>query len=233
MKQGMEILFEDESLLVVYKPAGIATQTNRLGQQDMVSLLRNYRATKKEAAYIGVIHRLDQPVEGVMVFAKNQETAAALSKQVQQRTLGKHYYALVHGILEKEKNTLKDELIFDKKNNCSYILGAKEERLNITSQELAAKKLKVQKASLTYQVLSVTHEPEDQSLVDIHLETGRHHQIRLQFANQGHPLVDDRKYGTEPGKGMVKLCSYCIEFTHPTTGEEMHFEIKPRGFSAV
>ena len=83
-----EVIYEDDVVLVCYKPAGIATQTKRLGQQDLESLLKNYRAKKKETPYIGIVHRLDQPVEGVMVFAKTQKAAAELSKQVQQRSIG-------------------------------------------------------------------------------------------------------------------------------------------------
>ena len=89
--QQPEILFEDTEIIVCYKPAGVATQTRRLGQQDMESILKNYRAGKKEIPYIGVVHRLDQPVEGVMVFAKTQEAAAGLSQQVRERTIGKKY----------------------------------------------------------------------------------------------------------------------------------------------
>ena len=92
--QRSEIIFEDNDIIVCHKPAGMATQTKRLGQQDMESFLKNYRASKKEEPYIGVVHRLDQPVEGVMVFAKNPKAATALSKQVQQRIIGKHYYAV-------------------------------------------------------------------------------------------------------------------------------------------
>ena len=90
----IEILFEDKDILICRKPAGVATQTKRLGQQDMESLLKNYRAKKGEPPYIGIVHRLDQPVEGVMVFAKNQQAAAHLSKQVQDRVIGKYYYAV-------------------------------------------------------------------------------------------------------------------------------------------
>ena len=103
--QTPKILYEDDNLIVCYKPAGVATQTKRLGQQDMESILKNYVASglqkqgKNAAPYIGIVHRLDQPVEGVMVYAKNPKAAAALSKQVQERSIGKNYYALVqlHG----------------------------------------------------------------------------------------------------------------------------------------
>ena len=90
----LEIIFEDEDILVCYKPQGVATQTKRIGQRDMVSLIANYRAKKGEKPYVGVVHRLDQPVEGVMVFAKNSKTAGELSRQVRERNIGIHYYAI-------------------------------------------------------------------------------------------------------------------------------------------
>ena len=91
---NLQIIHEDNDIIVCYKPAGVAIQTRRLGQQDMVSLLKNYRAKKKESPYIGLVHRLDQPVEGIMVFAKNEKAAANLSKQVADRSIGKYYYAI-------------------------------------------------------------------------------------------------------------------------------------------
>ena len=89
----LQVIYEDDEILVCYKPAGVATQTKRIGQQDMESLIRNYRARKKEQPYVGIVHRLDQPVEGVMVFGKNPTATAFLYKQVQERSIGKNYYA--------------------------------------------------------------------------------------------------------------------------------------------
>ena len=91
---NLQIIHEDNDIILCYKPAGVATQTKRLGQQDIESLLKNYRAKKGEEPYIGVVHRLDQPVEGLMVFAKNQKAAGALSKQVREHLIGKYYYAV-------------------------------------------------------------------------------------------------------------------------------------------
>ena len=96
----LKIIYEDEQLLVCHKPAGVATQTKRLGQQDMESLLKNYRASKGEPSYIGVVHRLDQPVEGVMVFAKTKEAASDLSRQVQMKEADKFYYAVTDQVPE-------------------------------------------------------------------------------------------------------------------------------------
>ena len=132
---NLNILYEDESLIVCEKPAGVATQTKRLGQADMESLLKNYRAAKGEPPYIGVAHRLDQPVRGVMVFAKTKEAAADLSRQVQTKLADKFYYAVTDGVPEKKKDTLEDYLLRDGKTNTSKVVsksteGAKLARLN-------------------------------------------------------------------------------------------------------
>ena len=99
------IIYEDEDIIVCKKPAGVATQTRRIGQADMESLLKNYRASKGELPYIGVVHRLDQPVEGIMVFAKNKEAAADLSRQIKTKLADKYYYAMTDGVPEKKKGT--------------------------------------------------------------------------------------------------------------------------------
>lgn len=234
-----EVIYEDDTIIVCYKPAEIATQTKRLGQQDMESLLKNYRAKKKEQPYIGVVHRLDQPVEGVMVFAKTQKAAAELSKQVQQRSIGKKYYAV--GVKQKlpvmgngAYVTLTDYMTFDQRKNIGQI---------VSKDTKDAKK-----AELEYRICG---EKDDLVMLDITLHTGRHHQIRLQMANEGYPLVGDQKYGVvldgiseENGDGAVTggikvasrvsvakqlaLCSYSLEFKHPVTKKNMKFEIEPK-----
>lgn len=241
---NLDILFEDEAIIVAYKPAGIATQTKRLGQQDMESILRNYRARKGEDTYIGIIHRLDQPVEGVMVFAKTSKAAAELSKQVQTRTIGKNYYALTSAAIkageedggtqsssEKETGTLEDYLIADKKRNESRIA---------TEGERKNKSLGAKKAVLDY---TQKAEMNGKILYDVRLHTGRHHQIRVQFASRGCALVGDSKYvaqyqnAQESKNRMLEkdfegrqlgLCSYRIAFTHPISKKEMEFTVTPR-----
>lgn len=217
----LEIIHEDEDLLLCRKPAGIATQTKRLGQQDMESLLKNYRAKKGEQPYIGIVHRLDQPVEGIMVFAKNQKAAASLSKQVQQRMIGKYYYAISAHAPENPKGVLEDYLLTDKKTNYTTVveLAESEEKTGATK-----------KAKLEYHVVEST---EEATLFDIQLHTGRQHQIRVQMAHMGCPLVGDNKYGETVGGGIgeagLALCSYRLQFLHPTTGKFMDFSIKPQG----
>ena len=138
---NINILYEDEEVIVCEKPAGVAAQTRRLGQADMESLLKNYRAGKGEQPYIGVVHRLDQPVRGVMVFAKTKEAAADLSRQVQTKMADKFYYAVTDGVPEQKKGTLEDYLLRDGKTNTSKVVsksteGAKSARLDyeVTAQ---------------------------------------------------------------------------------------------------
>ena len=236
-----DIIYEDNDIIVCYKPAGIATQTRRIGQQDMESFIRNYRAAKNEPLYVGIVHRLDQPVEGVMVFAKNQKAAASLSRQIKEHTTEKYYRAASRGqgvsgtAVEEEEawHTLTDYISFDKRTNTSKITSEKD-RL-------------AKKAVLQYRVISVTPDRDSsqneciRTEFDIKLLTGRHHQIRLQLAHIGYPLIGDTKYGkpasNNSGTGsksgrtgggvreQLALCSYKIVFDHPATGERMTFEL--------
>lgn len=212
----LEIIFEDEDILVCYKPQGTATQTKRIGQQDMVSLIANYRVRKGEKPYVGVVHRLDQPVEGVMVFAKNPKAAAELSWQVRERNIGKHYYAISNskGIEEAGKCpvTLTGYIAFDGRTNVSQM---------VTETDPEGKR-----AELEYTVQKII---DNKVLFDVLLHTGRHHQIRLQMADAGYPLTGDAKYGNGRGENGLSLCSYRLEFDHPTTKKKMDFSICPKG----
>ena len=212
----LEIIFEDEDILVCYKPQGVATQTKRIGQQDMVSLIANYRAKKGEKPYVGVVHRLDQPVEGVMVFAKNPKTAGELSKQVRERNIGKHYYAISNskGIEEAGKCpvTLTGYIAFDGRTNVSRMVSKNDPE--------------GKKAELEYTVEKVIN---NKVLLNVLLHTGRHHQIRLQMADAGYPLMGDVKYGEGGEEKGLGLCSYRLEFTHPRTKDKMDFSIQPKG----
>lgn len=223
---NLQVIYEDEDILVCYKPAGLATQTKRLGQQDMESLIRNYRARKKEQPYIGVVHRLDQPVEGVMVFGKTPESTAFLNKQVQDRSIGKKYYAATYKIGRRfipKKDTLTDYMTFDSRTNVGVI---------VDELKTAEEKKSIKKAVLDYKIIG---ENETKQLFDITLKTGRHHQIRLQLSNIGCPIVGDMKYGnvedetssTSKRIGLA-LCSYRICFVHPRTKKEMEFKIEPK-----
>lgn len=215
------ILYEDRDIIVCRKPAGIPVQTKQMQTKDMVSLLKNYRFQQEKGGrepYIGVIHRLDQPVEGILVFAKTPQAAKELNRQLQAGAFGKYYKAVLCGIPESGKGILTDYLIKDGRTNLSKIckktdVGAKEARLS-------------------YEILS---RAEGKALAKIQLDTGRHHQIRVQMSGIGCPILGDVKYdGEERKRGQIALCAYCLEFLHPKTKKPMQFEIQPEadGFAA-
>lgn len=209
---NLEILYEDEAVLVCRKPAGVATQTKRLGQADMESLLKNYRAGKGEPPYIGVVHRLDQPVEGVMVFAKTKEAAADLSRQIAAKTADKFYYAMTDGVPPRKKGTLEDYLLRNGKTN--------------TSEVVCRGTAEAKRAVLSYEVLEQNGK---NAVLNIKLETGRHHQIRVQLSHAGFAIVGDKKYNFKeniaPSGRSLALCSYKIGFKHPVTRKKLEFEI--------
>lgn len=230
----MKILFEDEEIIVCHKPAGLATQTAKLGEKDIMSELRNYLSdgTGKEP-YVGLIHRLDQGVEGILVFAKTHTAAADLSKQVTEHTMKKYYYAMVSGEVKEQTATLVDYLIKDVKTNTSRVVpkgmqGAKRAELIYTVLK--------QRTKAEQERIDVCNHHKSLNLLEVELITGRHHQIRVQLSNQGLPLVNDYKYGyhdnTTCDTGVIKgqriaLCAYKLRFFHPTTHKPITFEIKP------
>ncbi len=224
-----KILYEDQELILCYKPAGLATQTSHIGQADVVSELKNYLKTvkKEKVPYLGVVHRLDQPVEGLLVFAKTKKTAAALSAQLGKGTLNKHYYAVICGQPMEREGTLVDKLYKSEDNRAVIVTERQDQTGN-------PEKYSVKEAVLQYRLLESR---EQLSLVDIHIDTGRFHQIRAQMAHAGMPLVGDRKYGGEEslafgsrlGVNNVALCAYRIEFCHPISGRKMCFTEKPTG----
>lgn len=248
---NLKTIFEDEDIIVCYKPAGIPTQTSKLGEQDMVSLLKNYLYTQqadRKEPYLAVIHRLDQPVEGLLVFAKTPFAAQELSKQMQRGSdskqiqnasnagFGKYYKAVLWGVPKELTGTLEDYLVKDGRTNTSRVCDKNEKD--------------AKKAVLHYEVLVAGKYDEqvgkvdncpgkneiatrDISLVKIKLTTGRHHQIRVQMANIGCPIWGDAKYNTAPVQDrrfrQIALCAYKLEFVHPKTKKAMVFEMEPEG----
>lgn len=213
------IVYEDDVLLIVHKPAGIATQTARLGQADLVSELKNYRKNKGEDTYIGVVHRLDQPVEGLLVFAKNQSAAEKLSRQLQDGTLKKSYLTLVQGELEKDTGgELTDFLLKDNRTNISRVVGKGTRD--------------AKKARLCWKSVK-TFTGKGYSMLEVELFTGRHHQIRVQLANAGMPLLGDMKYGTDESRALSRqsgitntaLLAYKLTLLHPKTGNPLEYRI--------
>ncbi|MBQ9166097.1 MAG: RluA family pseudouridine synthase [Oscillospiraceae bacterium] len=202
----MDILYQDNRVIVCIKPHGILSTDEPGG---LPGLLREQLGDEK--ACVRTVHRLDRVVGGVMVLARSREAAKRLSGQVQDRSFRKTYLAVVWGELEQEEGTLRDLLLRSKEEKKTYLVTE-------TGKD-------VQEAVLNYRVLG---RKEGRSLVEIHLVTGRTHQIRAQFSGHGHPLVGDKKYGA-PEEQMegIALWSCHVGFQHPQTGEEMDVRALP------
>lgn len=207
-KEKLEILYEDEDLIVVVKPVGMVSQSVGGLEMDMVSAIRNYLSTSKKGLYVGVIHRLDKPVSGIMVFAKNKNTSKWLSKQVSDRKMQKRYQAVVCGKIVDKCGQLEDFLQKSGKENRSEVSGENGKR-----------------AILQYAVMEhLQRNEKDYTRIEITLVTGRHHQIRVQFANAGFPLLGDRKYGSD-ASGDLALKSVYLRFYHEAKKAWLEFTI--------
>lgn len=239
IKMNATIVYEDRDVLVIQKPAGLATQTARVGRQDVVSELKNYLAAggldQRSAGepYLGIVHRLDQPVEGLLVFAKNKKAAASLTAQLDPEkesgaaALNKSYYGVFCGNTPDKSGELVDGLYRDSSGKAV-----------IWEQSQGKEPFQVRKAVLRYRILQ---EEKVQnfilSLAEIHIDTGRYHQIRAQMAHAGMCLLGDSKYGDAVSREIsekldirnVALCAFSLEFRHPVTKEKMSFKIKPQG----
>lgn len=211
----MTILYEDQDIIVLHKEPGIAVQTSRAAEKDYVSLLKNHRAEKGEEPYIAVINRLDQPVEGIVLFAKNKKAAAELSGQLARGSMEKYYLAVVTDRELPDEAELTSFLKKEPETNLSRVVpegtaGAKKAVLRFRKMESDGKK----------------------ALIRIRLITGRHHQIRAQLAHCGWQVSGDRKYGAireNIPEHPLALCAYRLIFAHPATGEKLTFEISPKG----
>ena len=203
----INIIYEDNHLLVVEKPINVPVQEDSSKDLDFLTILKDFikkRDNKPGNVYLGLIHRLDRPVGGTMVFAKTSKCASRLSEQVRNRTLKKTYYAVVEGKVE-EKDTLVDKLLKDTKNNIVKVDKNGKE------------------AILDYELIEYK---DDLSLVKINLKTGRSHQIRVQFSSRGHALYGDQKYNTNSKVGeQIALFSNSITFNHPITKQKLTFKI--------
>ena len=203
----MEILYSDPDLIVCVKPPRVLSTDEPGGLPDLVR-----QALGDPNADVRTVHRLDRVVSGLMVLARNRAAASFLSRQIREDRFGKTYLAVVHGIPGEEAAVLRDFLHRDKKERKSYVVPENTPE----SQE----------AVLDYQVL---HCAGDISRVKVHLRTGRTHQIRVQFASRGMPLVGERKYATLDDPCEIALWSHKIGFFHPATGERMEFSQEPPG----
>lgn len=213
--QKLNVIYEDNHIIVVEKPVNIPSQGDKTGDIDMLTLVKRYikeKYNKPGEVYLGLVHRLDRPVGGVMVFAKTSKAAARLSEQVRNKDFKKKYLVIVDGKFEKNKGTLEDYLLKNEKTNTSKVV--KEGTKN------------AKHAILDYEVLKYNEEI-NLSVVKVNLHTGRHHQIRVQMANAGHSICGDQKYGTRGRGKQICLWAYELTILHPITKEEMTFKVLP------
>ena len=224
-----QIVYEDEAVLVIRKPAGLATESAGIGQKDVVSELKNYVAKKNpgKMPYLGVVHRLDQPVEGLLVFAKTKKAAENLTAQLGKGTLKKEYLAVVCGKVPENTGRLVDYLAKEKG------MAVVRDTADADVQAEKAADAQAKKAVLTYMKKAET---EELTLLAVQIETGRFHQIRAQLSHAGFPILGDEKYGSEESKELSRekkirftaLCAASLSFRHPVTGKIMAFTQAPQ-----
>lgn len=210
----IHLLYEDNHLLVVEKPPNMLTQSDSTGDDDLLSALKEnirIRYNKPGNVYLGLVHRLDRPVGGAMVFAKTSKAAARLSEQIRKNELDKQYLAVVFGRPEKPSGTLVNFLSKDEATNTVRVVDGTEVG---------------KKASLEYKVLDFS---QGMSLIKIKLHTGRSHQIRVQLSAIGHPLYGDQKYGRGLNKPGMQLALWSVEigFMHPTLKQFQSYKSVP------
>ena len=209
--ENLKILYEDDHIIVVEKKPNIPSQADKTEDIDMLTIVKDYikeKYNKPGNVYLGLVHRLDRPVGGVMVFAKTSKAAGRLSEQVREKIFKKKYLAVIDGKFDKRSGTLEDYLYKDERNNISKVVNKEKKNAKF--------------AKLDYEVITY-NEQKDLSLVKINLHTGRHHQIRVQLANAGHSIFGDQKYGKR-GKGkQIALWAYELTINHPITKEETTF----------
>lgn len=213
--QDLKVLYEDNHIIVVEKKPNIPSQGDKTSDIDMLTIVKQYikeKYNKPGDVYLGLIHRLDRPVGGVMVFARTSKAAARLSEEVRDKVFKKQYLAIVDGRFEQSCGTLEDYLLKNEKNNLSKVVkeGTKNSKF----------------AKLDYEELTYNEET-NLSLLKINLHTGRHHQIRVQLSSRNHSIYGDQKYGTRGRGKQIALWAYSLTIVHPTTKEEMTFECLP------
>lgn len=230
-----QIVYEDEAVLVIRKPAGLATESAGIGQKDVVSELKNYVAKKNpgKMPYLGIVHRLDQPVEGLLVFAKTKKAAENLTAQLGKGTLKKEYLAVVCGKVPENTGRLVDYLA--KEKGMAVVKNAADAKTekDVDAQAGKAADPQAKKAVLTY---TKKAETEKFTLLAVQIETGRFHQIRAQLSHAGFPILGDEKYGSEESKELSRekkirftaLCAASLSFRHPVTGKFMAFTQAPQ-----
>jgi len=219
--KDIKIIYEDNHLLVVVKPAGIPSQADKTGDVDMLTLLKAYikeKYNKPGEVYLGLVHRLDRMTSGVMAFARTSKAASRLSKNIREGDFKKRYIAVVNGYMdENDKNILLENyLIKNAKTNTSKVCKKEDKNAKL--------------ASLSYSVIAnFKYNKKEYSYIEVKLNTGRHHQIRVQMSNIEHPLYGDVKYGSNVNKKgeNLALFAYSLTLFHPTKDEVMEFKSFP------
>ena len=207
----MKVIYEDNHIIVVEKMVNVPSQADKTDDEDMLMIIKRYLKEKYKKpgnVYLGLVHRLDRPVGGVMIFAKTSKAASRLSEEVRNKTFKKEYLVICNGKMEKDKDTLKDYLWKDEKKNTSYVV--RENKKN------------AKEAVLDYEVLKYDKE-QNLSVLKINLHTGRHHQIRVQLSSRMHAIYGDSKYHGRGAGNNICLWAYKLTIVHPTTKEEMTF----------
>ncbi|MCI8347638.1 MAG: RluA family pseudouridine synthase [Bacilli bacterium] len=207
----LNVIYEDNHIIVVVKPPNVLSQKDITDDMDMITMIKQYLKEKHHKpgnVYLGLLHRLDRPVGGVMVFAKTSKAASRLSADIKSHRFEKKYLAVIDGYLVKDKGIMIDYLLKEKNGNT--IVSTKE---------------KGKYAELCYRVLQRCRD-ENKSLVEIQIRTGRHHQIRVQFSSRGYPLCGDQRYGKQD-KTQIALFSYFLKLYHPVKKEWMEFTVLP------
>lgn len=206
---NLKVIYEDNHIIVVEKPANIPSQGDKTGDLDMLTIIKAYlkeKYNKPGNVYLGLVHRLDRPVGGVMVFAKTSKAAARLSEQVREKVFKKKYLVIVNGKFEEKKGTLKDYLLKNERLNKSRVVeeGTKNSKY----------------AELDYEVLKYDKE-QNLSLLKINLHTGRHHQIRVQLSSRDHSIYGDAKYNGRGSARQLYLWAYELTIQNVISKEEM------------
>lgn len=213
-KEDLIILHEDNHIIVVLKPQGIASCPDESGDYNLFDCIKDYIKEKYQKpgnVYLGLVHRLDRPTGGVMVFAKTSKAAARLSEQMKTGGFEKKYFAVLCGVPNKKADTLKNYVRTNPLNNMVYVCGQATEGAKAAELEYVIKEVK-----------------GNLCLADIRLHTGRKHQIRVQMSAINCPVYGDMRYGGEKAvKGNLALWAYSLSFIHPTTCEALKFIIEP------
>lgn len=212
---NLKVIYEDNHIIVVEKPANIPSQGDKTGDLDMLTIIKAYlkeKYNKPGNVYLGLVHRLDRPVGGVMVFAKTSKAASRLSEQVREKVFKKKYLVIVNGKFEEKKGTLKDYLLKNERLNKSRVVeeGTKNSKY----------------AELDYEVLKYDKE-QNLSLLKINLHTGRHHQIRVQLSSRDHSIYGDAKYNGRGSARQLYLWAYELTIQNVISKEEMTFTSIP------